>query len=152
MDSIPSESVCFPAKLVHGHMIDLINRGVSTIFYPDISYEQQLSPEANQHYNCPIVISYPEVIRHNIDALQTGQIRLIQPFLSLAAAHRSRLPKRLSEAFADYGVSEQEARQAIEAGFAEDVRFREDVRNKGQEVLAWLKAHQKRGIVLAGRP
>lgn len=152
MDSIPSESVCFPAKLAHGHVIDLVRKGIKTIFYPDISYEQNLSPEANQHYNCPIVLSYPEVIRHNVEALQTHQVRLIQPFLSLAKAHRRLMPKRLAEALADFGVTEREARQAIEAGFAEDVRFREDIRRKGRETLAWLKQHQARGIVLAGRP
>lgn len=107
MDSIPSESVCFPAKLAHGHVIDLVRKGIKTIFYPDISYEQNLSPEANQHYNCPIVLSYPEVIRHNVEALQTHQVRLIQPFLSLAKAHRRLMPKRLAEALADFGVTER---------------------------------------------
>lgn len=152
MDSIPSESVCFPAKLAHGHIIDLIHKGIKTIFYPDIAYEQKLSPDANQHYNCPIVLSYPEVIRHNVEALQTHQVRLIQPFLSLAEAHRPRLPRRLAEALADFAVTEKEARLAIDAGFEEDARFRQDIREKGQETLVWLKQHQMRGIVLAGRP
>ena len=95
MDSIPSESVCYPAKLVHGHVVDLIEKGIQTIFYPDISYEQKESPGANNHYNCPIVVSYPEVIKNNVEQLREQDIRFLNPFFSLE--HRNKLPQRIAE-------------------------------------------------------
>jgi predicted nucleotide-binding protein (sugar kinase/HSP70/actin superfamily) len=150
MDTIPSESVCYPAKLVHGHIVDLIERGIRTIFYPDISYEQKESPGANNHFNCPIVVSYPEVIRHNVMRLQEDGVRLLNPFLSLA--HRRALPRRLAETFADFGVSRAEAKRALSLGFAEWACFQADVRAQGQAVLADLAKHGGQGIVLAGRP
>ena len=75
MDSIPSESVCYPAKLVHGHVEDLLARGVKTIFYPSIPYERKENESANNHYNCPIVTSYPEVIYNNVENIRDQGIR-----------------------------------------------------------------------------
>ncbi len=152
MDSIPSESVCYPAKLVHGHIVDLIEQGIKTIFYPDISYEQKMSPDANNHYNCPIVVSYPEVIKNNVEQLSEQNVKLINPFFSLAQEHRHRLPKRLSESLAEYGVSLSEAKKAIEAGYTEDAAFKAQIRKKGQETVDWLREQNLKGIVLAGRP
>ncbi len=69
IETIPSESVCYPAKLVHGHIMSLINRGIKFIFYPSIPYEQKEQEKADNHYNCPIVTSYPEVIKKNMDII-----------------------------------------------------------------------------------
>ncbi|HBG08629.1 MAG TPA: 2-hydroxyglutaryl-CoA dehydratase, partial [Firmicutes bacterium] len=66
METIPSESVCYPAKLTHGHIVDLLEKGVDFIFYPCLTHEQREQAEADNHFNCPIVISYPEVINHNV--------------------------------------------------------------------------------------
>ena len=152
MDSIPSESVCYPAKLAHGHIVDLIEKGIRTIFYPDISFEQKESPGANNHYNCPIVVSYPEVIRNNVEQLRENGIRLLNPFFSLAQAHRSRLPSRIAEEFRTFGVTVAEARRALEQGFAEYERFKADIRQQGQKALQYLDETGQKGIVLAGRP
>ena len=83
IESIPSESECYPAKLAHGHVQWLINKGVKHIFYPSVPYERNEFEEANNHYNCPIVTSYPENIKNNMDAIVNGEVDFIHPFLSL---------------------------------------------------------------------
>ena len=150
MDSIPSESVCYPAKLVHGHIVELISRGIKTIFYPDISYEKKESSGANNHYNCPIVVSYPEVIKNNVEQIREQNIRFINPFFSLG--HPESLPRRLAEEFAEYGVTLAEAKHAVALGLAEDAIFKADIRAQGQEALRYLETTGQKGIVLAGRP
>jgi len=150
MDSIPSESVCYPAKLAHGHVTDLIEKGIRQIFYPDITYEQQEYTEANNHYNCPIVVSYPEVIRTNVEKIAESSVRLINPFLSLH--NRDKLAQRLVDVFADWKVTRQEVKTALAQGFAELDRVKDDIRAKGQEALQFLVDHDCKGIVLSGRP
>ncbi|MCD8498495.1 MAG: acyl-CoA dehydratase activase-related protein, partial [Clostridiales bacterium] len=150
MDSIPSESVCYPAKLAHGHVTDLIEKGIRQIFYPDITYEQQEYTEANNHFNCPIVVSYPEVIRTNVEKIAENSVRLINPFLSLH--NKDKLAQRLVEVFADWKVTRQEVKTALARGFAEQERVKDDIRAKGQEALQFLVDHDCKGIVLSGRP
>jgi len=150
MDSIPSESVCYPAKLVHGHIEDLIAKKVKTIFYPDIPYERDENQGANNHFNCPIVASYPEVIRNNLENLSSHNIRFLNPFLPLD--NNQKLAERLSEVFSDEKVTKEEALAAIIAGDAEYDAFKNEIRVKGQEVLDELKRTGKKGVVLAGRP
>ncbi len=150
MDSIPSESVCYPAKLVHGHITDLIEKGIQLIFYPDISYEQKEISGANNNFNCPIVVSYPEVIRTNVEKLREKNVRLLNPFFSLS--NRPKLIERLAAEFAEFGVTRAEARRAVEKGFAEMDQFKADIRAKGQEILRYLEETGQKGIVLAGRP
>lgn len=150
MDTIPSESVCYPAKLAHGHVTDLIEKGLKVIFYPDIPYEQKESEGANNQYNCPIVMSYPEVIRNNVERIREEQIRFLNPFLPLS--NRRKLVESLSRMLASDGVREAECRQAVELGFAEYDRFKEDIRKKGAETLQFLAESGQKGIVLAGRP
>ncbi|MEI8199345.1 MAG: acyl-CoA dehydratase activase-related protein [Eubacteriales bacterium] len=150
MDSIPSESVCYPAKLVHGHIEDLIDKGVPTIFYPDIPYERNENKDANNHFNCPIVASYPEVIRNNLENLTAKNIRFLNPFLPLD--NPQKLAERLSEVFSDEKVTKAEALAAIAAGDAEYDAFKNEIRIKGQEVLDELKRTGNKGVVLAGRP
>lgn len=84
MESIPSESVCYPAKLSHGHVQWLIHNGMHTIFYPCVFYEHQETPDAQNHYNCPIVISYPKNIKNNVEQIADGSVKLIRPFISFA--------------------------------------------------------------------
>lgn len=150
METIPSESVCYPAKLAHGHVADLISRGIRTIFYPDIVFEQKESKGAANSYNCPIVVSYPEVIKTNALPLLDTSAQLINPFISLA--HRGKMAVQLAAAMADFGVTVREARKAIASGFAEQDNFKRFIRNRGREVLADLARSGRRGIVLAGRP
>ncbi len=93
IETIPSESVCYPAKLTHGHIMSLINNGIKTIFYPCIPYEYKEDNKANNHYNCPVVTSYPQVIKNNIDEINKENIKYISPFLSLD--NKEKLYKRI---------------------------------------------------------
>lgn len=148
MDTIPSESVCYPAKLAHGHIMSLVQKGIKFIFYPCVTYERKESAGATNQYNCPIVISYAENIRHNMEILLEKNIRFLNPFLSLS--DRKRLTKRLFAVFPD--IPKGEIARAVNRAWDEQERARQDIRKKGEEVLAYLQQTGQRGIVLAGRP
>jgi predicted CoA-substrate-specific enzyme activase len=150
MESIPSENVCYPAKLVHGHIESLLDKGVKTIFYPCINFETQQFEGADNHFNCPVVASYPEVIRNNVERLADPDVRFISPFLNLS--NREYLPHRLCEVFSDWNIPEAEMKVALNAAWEEDAAVKRDIKAKGEESLAWMRAHGVRGIVLAGRP
>ncbi|MCI1691717.1 MAG: acyl-CoA dehydratase activase-related protein [Actinomyces sp.] len=152
MESIPSENVCYPAKLVHGHIEALLDKGVTRIFYPCVSFEQELSPGADNHFNCPVVATYPEVIRTNMERLSGDGVDFISPFLNLS--NREYLPGRLVEVFAEHGIGipADEMARALDAAWEEDAAVKREIRDKGEESLAWMRAHGVRGIVLAGRP
>ncbi|MDR0250720.1 MAG: 2-hydroxyacyl-CoA dehydratase [Burkholderiales bacterium] len=150
LDTLPSDSICYPAKLANGHIVDLVQQGIKTVFYPCVSYEQKEFDDSDNHFNCPIVTSYPELIRNNIDLLKENNVTLIQPFMSLE--DKEKLAKRLVQVFAPFGIKAAEVRHALEAGWKEQQRFKQDVQQKGEEVLAWLEETGTRGIVLAGRP
>jgi len=150
METIPSESVCYPAKLAHGHIENLIERGITTIFYPDVPYENIENQNSNNHYNCPIVCSYPEVIRNNVEDLHEKNIRYLNPFMPLDNLDNVAL--HLTECFNYLGVSADEAKQAVQAGAEEYFKYKEDIRKKGVEILNEMKETGLKGIVLAGRP
>lgn len=150
MDSIPSESVCYPAKLVHGHIEALIEKGIKTIFYPDVPYEREENPNSGNHFNCPIVASYPEVIRNNLENIQDQGIKYLNPFLPLD--NDAALAEQLVIAFADYNVTKDEAVKAVAAGNKEYADYKADIRRKGQEVIEDLERTGGKGIVLSGRP
>jgi predicted CoA-substrate-specific enzyme activase len=150
METIPSESVCYPAKLVHGHIMNLVNRGINLIFYPCVPFEKQERKESDNHYNCPIVTSYPEVIKNNMDVLKEKNIKFLKPFFSLN--NKEKLRKRLYEEFKEFGVTSSEVSLALDSAWEERINFERDIGNKGQEVLNYLKATGKKGIVLSGRP
>ncbi len=152
IESIPSESECYPAKLTHGHIQWLINKGVDFIFYPDIPYERNEFPDANNHYNCPIVTSYAENIKNNVDDITNGNMRFYNPFLSLESERimEDQLVKYFKENFPD--IPSLEIRAAAAAGWEEMEIFRDDMKKKGEEVLKYLEETGRRGIVLAGRP
>ena len=150
MDTIPSESLCYPAKLAHGHITDLINKGVKTIFYPCLPYEQRENPRANNHYNCPIVTSYPEVIKNNVDAITDKKVTLLSPFLPMD--NPGKMAKVLQKTLKIFGVTHREVRRAVEAGFAEYARFRSDIEQAGTRALDYIKKNNAASVVLAGRP
>ena len=150
METVPSESLCYPAKLTNGHIKDLINKGVKLIFYPCVPRDEKEFEEANNNYNCPIVTSYPEVIKANDDELRKKGIKFIYPFLPMNDMER--LKERLSEELAFLGLTKQEINQAVDKAYQEREAVRRDIRAKGEEVLAYLEKHYKKGIVLAGRP
>ncbi len=148
LGTIPSESVCYPAKLCHGHIFNLIERGIRTIFYPSIVYEKKEYEDVDNHYNCPIVISYSEVIKNNIDEL--NPVKFIAPFLSMN--NDKKLAERITEEFADYDVSTEEAKKAVTAARLALESYKWDIQKKGEEVIAYLKENNKKGIVLCGKP
>ena len=151
IESIPSESECYPAKLAHGHVQWLINQGIKHIFYPSIPYERNEFTEANNHYNCPIVTSYPENIKNNIDAIVNGEVDFIHPFLSFASEETIayRLQEELSKKFS---LSAGEIKAAVHDAWMELENCRADMRRKGEETIKYLDETGNRGIVLAGRP
>lgn len=150
METIPSESVCYPAKIAHGHIMSLINKGITTIFYPCLPYEKEEVKGADNHYNCPIVTSYSEVLKANMGIIKEKHIKYMYPFLPMD--NKERLKKRLLEEFKDFKVSKSEIDTAVEKAFEEDNRFRADIREKGEEALKYIEETGGKGIVLAGRP
>ena len=150
METIPSESVCYPGKIVHGHIVDLLDKGVDMIFYPCLTHEQKEQKEADNHFNCPIVISYPEVIRNNVGQLQEANVKFIYPFLPFN--HKKRLTERLVEELAELDIAPAEVTSAVDKAWDELENFKSDLRKKGEETLAYLNEHGLKGIVLAGRP
>lgn len=150
METIPSESACYPAKIVHGHIMSLVNKNVDLIFYPCIPYENKEFEDADNHYNCPIVTSYPEVIKNNMDVLKEKNIKFMNPFISLN--NKSKLAKRLFDEFKQFNVSYKEIEKAVDKAFEERELFKKDIEIKGQEVLDYLIKTGNKGIVLSGRP
>ncbi len=152
IDSIPSESECYPAKLAHGHVSWLIHQNVDFIFYPCIPYERNEFPDSNNHYNCPIVTSYAENIKNNVDEITSGQVKFMNPFMSFAS--EDTLSSQLIKLFAtsEYGITEPEIRDAVSEGWKELAVVRMEMMQKGEEVLKYMEETGKRGIVLAGRP
>ncbi|MBS6159963.1 MAG: 2-hydroxyacyl-CoA dehydratase [Firmicutes bacterium] len=148
IESIPSESECYPAKLAHGHVSWLIKQGVHYIFYPCIPYERTEFSDSVNHYNCPIVTSYAENIKNNVDELQDASIRFHNPFLSLT--NEETVTSRLIEEFP--GIPAQEVQAAAHEAWLELDRCRKDIMRKGEETLEYLEKTGRRGIVLAGRP
>ncbi|HEY5584875.1 MAG TPA: acyl-CoA dehydratase activase-related protein [Ruminiclostridium sp.] len=151
IETMPSESVCYPAKLVHGHIMSLVNKKVNFIFYPCLPYEIAEDDGADNHYNCPIVTSYPEVIMNNMDVLKTDGIKFFKPFLPYD--NKKRLKKRLYEVLGkEFNISKAEIDIAVDKAGIEDENAKRDIREKGEETLKYLKETGKKGIVLAGRP
>ena len=152
MESMPSESVCYPAKLAHGHVMSLLKQGIKTIFYPCIPYNRKEYEQSDNHYNCPIVISYSEVIKNNIEELRDSSIKYLNPFLPIDNIKNLAQIIYEDENFKDYNFTKQELLDAAEAAENEYQQFKKDVRKKGKETLKYIKENNLRGIVLAGRP
>ena len=148
IESIPSESECYPAKLAHGHVTWLIRNNIKYIFYPCIPYERQEFEDSVNHYNCPIVTSYAENIKNNVDELNDPSIRFQNPFLALT--NEKVLADELVKVFSD--IPAKEVREACHEGWLEMQKVREDISEKGRETIRWMEETGHRGIVLAGRP
>ncbi len=152
MESMPSESVCYPAKLAHGHIESLIKQGIKTIFYPCIPYSRRENSASDNHYNCPIVVSYSEVIKNNVENIKDKNIKYLNPFLAIDN------PKSLVKIlmnhpdFKEYNFTRSELKKAAELAEQEYQNFKQDIRDKGEEIIKYIKDNDLRGIVLAGRP
>ncbi len=151
MDTIPSESECYPAKLAHGHVQWLIGKGITTIFHPCVFYEHQENPNAQNNYNCPMVVSYAENLKNNVEAVADGSVRYIRPFIAFTSERiaADRLVRLCKE---EWDIPEREVRDAVHDAWEEQLRAKQDIRDKGARVLANMEAEGRQGIVLAGRP
>ena len=153
IDSIPSESVCYPAKISHGHMESLIKMGCKFIFYPCIPYEKQEDPGAGNHYNCPVVTSYPEVLKHNLDSIaDSSELNFMNPFLPIYDLQRlcERFYEEIHKSFPS--LSKEKVFEAVNEGWKEQENFKKEVQQAGEEALEQLVVTGGNGIVLAGRP
>ena len=151
IESIPSESECYPAKLAHGHVQWLIDKGVKCIFYPSIPYERKEFADAENHYNCPIVTSYPENIKNNMDPIVNGEVEFLHPFINFES--EATISYRLCSELCDrFHISKDEINSAVHEAWVELESCRNDMRKKGEETIQFLNETGNRGIVLAGRP
>ena len=150
IDTITSDSICYPAKLVHGHIINLIEKGIKRIFYPCVIFEEKEDKNSQNQFNCPIVISYPEVIKNNLDILKEKHIDLMIPFFSFES--KEILKKTILEEFKKFDISEEEVQSALDLAWEERLNFRKDLKNKALEIIKDLEKTGKTGVVLCGRP
>jgi predicted nucleotide-binding protein (sugar kinase/HSP70/actin superfamily) len=154
MDSVPSQTLCYPAKLVHRHIADLLKRGVRRIFYPVLPSGVHEFPTAPQNFNCPVVTGYPDVALLNIDGLREAVF--LSPTLPFGPVRSGRTARTLSTLLSRLGdageISEREAGAALEKAEKERDAYRTDVARLGDEALAYLEANGGVGIVLAGHP
>ncbi len=148
IESIPSESACYPAKIVHGHIGYLIDQGIKSIFYPSVVYGKKEFKKADNHYNCPIVISYSENVKNNTEELKENNVKIINPFLNLN--HKKSVIKVLSETFVD--IPRKEITAAVNKAYIEQERYVDDVKIEGKKAYEIVKNNNLTGIVLAGKP
>jgi len=151
MESIPSESECYPAKLAHGHVQWLVNQGIKTIFHPCVFYENKETRQAQNQFNCPIVVSYAENLKNNVEAITNGEVKYIRPFIAFTseATAAERLVKTAKE---EWGISADKVRGAVSAAWKKQQAVRASIHAEGLRRLDEMKAAGGRGIVLAGRP
>ncbi|KAH3745198.1 2-hydroxyacyl-CoA dehydratase [Pelomyxa schiedti] len=150
METIPSDTVCYPAKLVHGHIQGLIDRGIKRIWYPCVVFNTKEDSFAGNNYNCPVVGSYPEVIKHNLTV--PSDVRLLLPFLPIDDP--GRMAKRLKEEFRAMfpDINDKEIQQAVTSAYAELERYRSDLRKAGETAIETMRSQKLNGIVILGRP
>lgn len=150
IETIPSDTICYPAKMVHGHIQAMIDAGIPKIFYPGVIFERQESEKADNHFNCPIVQSYPDVIKNNVDDIRDGKVDYYHPYINLA--DEASVAKVLTKTFSDLGISEGDITKALHHGYEELAAFKKDIQDKGEETLMMLNEKGEKGIVLSGRP
>ncbi len=147
--TIPSDTVCYPAKLIHGHIEALLERKADAIFYPCMSYNLD-EHKGDNHYNCPVVAYYPEVLDANIEAL--SETKFIYDYVGL---HRRKdFPGKMQKILAKYfpAIPEQEVKAASDAAYGEYEAYMERIRQKGREFLALAEEKNLPVIILSGRP
>ena len=151
--TIPSDTVCFPAKLLHGHIVHLVNDGVTTIFYPCMSYNVN-EKKGDNHYNCPVVAYYPEVINANVKILERKNIHFIKDYVGI---HRKKdFPKKflaiLEAHFKDQKFTLREVKNACKKAYEAYDNYEKKIALKGDEIIAEARLKNMPIIVLAGRP
>ncbi|WP_293815090.1 2-hydroxyacyl-CoA dehydratase [uncultured Parolsenella sp.] len=165
IESMPSESVCYPAKLSHGHIMNLLEKDPDFIWMPCIRWERKEDETAGNHYNCPIVMSYPQALGLNVDELAAPQVEFLDAFIPYD--DKKELKRRLYELisvqrekdaangrgrFRGEHITRAEVDRAVNVAWEADLEFKEAMRRKGDETLEWMETNDVHGIVLAGRP
>ena len=164
-ESMPLESVCYPAKLSHGHIMNLLAKDPDFIWMPCIRWERQEDDSATNHYNCPIVMSYPQALGLNVDELAAPGVEYLDPFIPYDK--KSELKRRLYELiqgqrkadaaagkgrFRGPDITRREVDEAVNAAWQADLEFKDAMHRAGDECLRWIEDNDAHGIVLAGRP
>jgi len=147
--TIPSDTVCFPAKLVHGHIKYLLDEGITKIFYPCMTYNLDEGLGDN-HYNCPVVAYYPEVIEGNMKEIK--DVTFIYDYIGI---HKKRhFMRKVTEILNKYftGITLREVKLATKAAFNEYEIYRKNVEKKGEEIISKAREEGKQIVVIAGRP
>ena len=150
LESITSQTLCFPAKIVNGHIVNLIQKGLKTIFYPCLPFEKKDFSDADHHFNCPVVASYPEVIRMNLEDIKENKVKLLSPFLPID--HPKKLVKRILQEFKEYNLTPKEVRHAVQEAVKERQAFCDDLTNKAKEIIDQVNQSGGKGIILGGQP
>ncbi|MFA5675624.1 MAG: acyl-CoA dehydratase activase-related protein [Christensenellales bacterium] len=148
LESIPSESLCYPAKIAHGAVRKLIDAGVKTIFFPCVPYEKKEQKRSANCYNCPIVTSYAENIKNNMPEIKENDVNLLMPFLPMDNA--SRLSRRLVQEFPHIPASK--VRRAVREAWKEKLAFQSDIKRQGEAILSKVRHGEQKAVILGGRP
>lgn len=147
--SIPSDTVCYPAKLLHGHIENLLEKGVDTIFYPCMSYSFDDGGQSSANYNCPVVAYYPELLNKNIDKLKN--VRFLYPYFGL---HRSDdfIKKAYPFFKKEFGADKKLFKLAVQSAFEKRQIQIDDILTQGSKALEFAKENNLKCIILSGRP
>ena len=150
LTSIPSETACYPAKMVHGHIMDLIDKDIKFIFYPSVFYEEKEDALSDNHLNCPVVTGYPELIKHNIQELKDKDIVFLNPFVTFD--NKFSLRRELYKALKIFNITSREIKKAMDNAWKEMYRYKVDIRLQGEKTIKYLEENNLKGVVLSGRP
>ena len=145
--TIPSDTVCYPAKLAHGHIESLLEKGVDFIFYPCMSYNIDEGGSDN-HYNCPVVAYYPELLKANNDKLTEDNF--IAPYIDLN--NKGHVAKAMARALKKYGITAKQVMALLNRSYSAQIDFRRDIKGKAQEIMREARRKGQKIIVVAGRP
>ncbi|MBQ3637039.1 MAG: 2-hydroxyacyl-CoA dehydratase [Clostridia bacterium] len=147
--SIPSDTACYPAKIMHGHIEKLVGMGVDAVFYPRMTWNLDEHASDN-HYNCPVVAYYSELLRGNMDCLK--KVRFLYPYLSVDS--ESELAEGLRRALTPIwpDIKKAEIKKAVSAGFANLAKYTSAVKAEGERAVGWARENGKKVMILAGRP
>lgn len=145
--TIPSDTVCYPAKITHGHIESLLEKNVDFIFYPCMSYNIDEGGSDN-HYNCPVVAYYPELLKANNEKLTKDNF--IMPYLDLN--NKVHVSKAMARALGKYGITQKQVLGLLNRAYSAQMKYRRSVESKAQEIIADARAKGQKIIVLAGRP
>ena len=145
--TIPSDTVCYPAKLAHGHIESLLEKGVDFIFYPCMSYNIDEGGSDN-HYNCPVVANYPELLKANNDKLTEDNF--LAPYIDLN--NKSHVAKVMAKTLKKYGITAKQVMALLNRAYSSQLDFRRDIKGKAQEIMREARRKGQKIIVVAGRP